>query len=97
MRCVSIPVLLPVHGDIPPTAKIDGAVGSVSSADLHAVMLKFNEWISWPPQPVYRIHVANADRIDLHYQVAPGPYPEECRSFDRIKGKWRIGDICATW
>ncbi|PYJ78157.1 MAG: hypothetical protein DME69_09180 [Verrucomicrobia bacterium] len=73
------------NDDIPPTAKIDGAVGSVSQADLHAVMLRFNEWISevGHPQPVYRIHVVSPDKIDIHYQIAPGPhYPPECRPFE---------------
>ena len=87
------------NDDIPPTAKIDGAVGSVSQADLHAVMLRFNEWISevGHPQPVYRIHVVSPDKIDIHYQIAPGPhYPPECRPFDRVKDKWRLGDICDT-
>src|SRR5438270_38024 len=87
------------NGDIPPSAKVDGAVESVSSADLHAAMLKFDEWISevGPPQPVYRIHVVSVDRIDIHYKIAPEPtVPEECRSIERIKDKWRIGNICHT-
>ena len=108
MRCFSFsatllaPVLLwscIYNGDIPPTAKIDGAIGSLSSTDLRAAMLRFNEWISeaGPPQPIYRVHVVNANRVDIHYRLAVGPsYPEECRPVVRIKGKRRIGDICDT-
>jgi hypothetical protein len=85
-------------GDIPPTAKIDGAIESVSSGDLHAAMLRFNEWISevGPPQPVHRIHVVSANRIDIHYSIGGQGTPEECRSIERINGRWRITNICGT-
>jgi hypothetical protein len=62
-------------------------------------MLTFNKWISevGPPQPVYRIHVVNSNRVEVHYKISPGPnIPEECRSIEKIKGTWRIGNICDT-
>jgi hypothetical protein len=61
---------------------VDGAVDSVSRADIRTVVAKAGQ------QPIYRIHVRDSNHIEVHYDP-PWRIRTQFELFERRKGEWR--------
>jgi hypothetical protein len=75
----------------PPT--IEGRVGSVSSADIRAVLNTVRAHLSkiyYPrPGPIRRVIVVDHNHIKVCYYVRG----ETCDQFERVKGQWIIPEV----
>jgi hypothetical protein len=73
---------------------LDGALRTVSAADLRAAIDVFERHFSGDGSlapRVFRIHVADHDSIELHYSRSG--VADEWRTAVRIKGKWELSRV----